>query len=212
MVACRPLWYGLIRWFLENLGYEACPTDQCVFIKQVGEKIFILLFYVDDILGIIDEMEARRLKEHLVKHFGTDQFKEGSRLSFLGIDIEITDTGTKIVMRFYVRQLVEDAEAKKTLVVYNSPGTKESFVSKEDKEKLENERRVYFHSTVAQFLNLPKHARLLILMVVIFLSSIACYGGRYVDAAYAVHNDSKLHTGVIVYVGGKLAYVTKVYD
>jgi hypothetical protein len=29
----------------------------------------------------------------------------------------------------------------------------------------------------------------------------------YVDAAYATHNDSKSHSGVIVYVGHTLAYV-----
>jgi hypothetical protein len=34
-----------------------------------------------------------------------------------------------------------------------------------------------------------------------------CVGGNiiaYVDAAYALHQDSKSHTGVIVYVGGTL--------
>jgi len=30
----------------------------------------------------------------------------------------------------------------------------------------------------------------------------------YVDAAYAIHNDSKSHTGVIIYVGGTLVYVS----
>ncbi|MFN9978815.1 MAG: hypothetical protein ACK53Y_02815, partial [bacterium] len=29
----------------------------------------------------------------------------------------------------------------------------------------------------------------------------------YVDAAYAVHDDSKSHSGVVVYVGNTLAYV-----
>jgi hypothetical protein len=30
----------------------------------------------------------------------------------------------------------------------------------------------------------------------------------YVDAAYTIHNDSKSHTGVIIYVGGTLVYVS----
>jgi len=30
----------------------------------------------------------------------------------------------------------------------------------------------------------------------------------YVDAAYAIHNDSRSHSGVIVYVGRTLAYVS----
>ena len=30
----------------------------------------------------------------------------------------------------------------------------------------------------------------------------------YVDAAYAIHNDSKSHTGVVIYVGDTLVYVS----
>jgi hypothetical protein len=115
----------LIRRFLEELLYVISPTDPCVFVRQVGGRIFILLLYVDDILGIVDVDEAIKLKKHLVARFGTVQFEEGGRLSYLGIDISITDEGTRVDMSFYVKQLVEDAEKKKALVVYDSPGMKE---------------------------------------------------------------------------------------
>jgi hypothetical protein len=176
-----------------------------------------------------------------VARFGTVQFEEGGRLSYLGMDINITDEGTRVDMSFYVRQLVEDAEKRKALLVYDSPGTKESFVCKEEKNELEDAQRVYFHSTVAKLLYLAKRARPDILMVVIFLCTRVqnatvedekklvrvlgylkntesrtlmlratdpnCSVVAYVDAAYALHHDSKSHTGVIVFVGGALAYV-----
>jgi hypothetical protein len=44
------------------MGYTASETDRCVFVKQVGERIFILMLYVDDIMAIVDEEEARKLK------------------------------------------------------------------------------------------------------------------------------------------------------
>jgi hypothetical protein len=132
--------------------------------------------YVDDILGIVDEKEAKKLKEYLVKRFGTVLFKEGGRLSYLGMDVEITDAGTKINMSFYVKQLMQDAEAKKTLMVCDSPGTKELDICKEEEQKLENEQRVYVHSTVAKLLYLAKRARPDILTVVIFMYTLTeCY-------------------------------------
>jgi len=37
--------------------------------------------------------------------------------------------------------------------------------------------------------------------------SMKCMVVAYVDAAYALHSDSKSHTGVVIYVGGTLVYV-----
>jgi hypothetical protein len=234
-VQASALWYALIWRFLEDRDYTVSPTDPCVFVRQVGEKIFILLLYVDDILGIVDDKEARKLKTHLEARFGMVQFEECGRLSYLGMEVDITDAGTSIDMSFYVRQLVESAETKRMLMVYDSPGTRESFVIQDGGEKLQNANRVYLHSTVAKLLYLAKRARPDVLTVVIFLCTRVqdatvederklirvlgylknmlsaternCAVVAYVDAAFALHHDSKSHTGVIVYVGGTLAYV-----
>jgi hypothetical protein len=39
-------------------------------------------------------------------------------------------------MSFYVKQLLEDAKERMNLVVYASPGTKETFVSNEEEKRL----------------------------------------------------------------------------
>ena len=64
-VHASALWYLEIRKFLEGLDYEGSETEQCVFRKRVGERIFILLLYVDDILALVDKEEAERLKTKL---------------------------------------------------------------------------------------------------------------------------------------------------
>ncbi len=78
-----------------------------------------------------------------------------------------------------------------TLVIFLC--TRVQYASKQDKEKLE---RVlgYLKWTEEQVLVLRP-----------------CVTGEvvaYVDTAYAIHNDSKSHTGVIIYVGGTLVYVS----
>ena len=141
-VQTSALWYALIRVELESLGYEVGLTDRCVFMKQVGDRIFILLLYVDDILAIVDADEAKKIRAHLVSKFGTVQFEIDGRLSYLGIEINITEEGTSINMSFYVKQMLDDAEEKLELVEYLSTGTKETFISSEVAKGLPESDRV----------------------------------------------------------------------
>jgi hypothetical protein len=235
-------WYALIKSVLIGMGYEVGPTDPWVFVKQVGNCIFILLLYIDDILAIVDKTEAEWLRATLVAHFGTVQFEIGSRLSYLGIEIDIRDIGTVIDMPFYVRQVVADTETRFVVTVYESPGVRSSYVVEDDGEKLPEDRRAWFHSVVAKLLYVAKRARPNILTVVIFLCIIVqgattedeqkllrvlgylkqscertlmlratdakCNVVAYMDAAYALHSNSKSHSGVIIYVGGTLCYVS----
>jgi hypothetical protein len=138
-------------------------------VKQVGSRIFILLLYVDDILAIVDEVEAEKIRVQMVAKFGTMLFEINGKLSYLGMKIEISDEGTKIEMSFYVKQIIEDAEEKLVLTKYESPGTKETFVANESAGVLSEKNRVYFHSTVAKLLYLAKRARPDILTVVMYL-------------------------------------------
>jgi len=66
-IQASALWYELMKSFLVELGYECSGTDQCVFRKRVGDKVFILLLYVDDILAQVDKQEAEHLRVHLKK-------------------------------------------------------------------------------------------------------------------------------------------------
>jgi hypothetical protein len=136
-VQASALWYSMIRAELEKLGYSVGPTDPCVFVKQVGDRIYILLLYVDDILAIVDKEEAEKIQAHLVAKFVSVQFEEGGRLSYLGMEIDVTVAGTSVDMSFYVKQLLEDAKERMNLVVYVLPGTKETFVSNDEEKRLQ---------------------------------------------------------------------------
>jgi hypothetical protein len=151
-VQVSALWYALIRSFIEELGYDCSPTDRCVFRKRVGERIFVLLLYVDDILAQVDDKEAVRLREHLMRRFGEVQFEVGSKLLYLGMQIDIGDEGTMIDMSFYVKKLLEGASVKGQ----PSPGNHNSFIVDEHAQKLEESEKKYFHSTTAKLLYLAK--------------------------------------------------------
>ena len=240
-VQASALWYALIRSEIEIMGYQVSETDQCVFVKQVGDRIFTLLLHVDDILGIVDKEEAKRLESKLKKRFGDVQFETGENLSYLGMQVSITNAGTTIDMSYYVGEILKEEEELKKLEVLGSPTTKGTYTVDAQSERLPEKERKWYHSTTAKLLYLAKQARPDILTAVIFLCTrvqeatcedreklrrVLGYlkGTRdrklllraqkekkivaYVDAAYAVHDDSKSHSGVMIYVGDTLVYVS----
>jgi hypothetical protein len=161
------------------------------------------------------------------------QFKVSGRLSYLGMQIEMKETGTVIDMTFYVKELLEGVD----VLVRASLGTKFTFMIAENTMALAEVDRKVFHTKVAKLLFSSKRARPDILTVVSFLCTrvqtataedqaklnrvLGYLKGTqdrvlllrnqeksevraYIDAAYALHNDSKSHSGVALYVGKTL--------
>jgi len=54
-IQASKLWFNNLVRFLKSEGYEQSPTDPCVMRKVVGQTIFLLLIYVDNILVIAHE-------------------------------------------------------------------------------------------------------------------------------------------------------------
>jgi hypothetical protein len=219
------------------MNYTVSEADKCVFMKQVGDRVYLLLLYVDDILAVVDAEKAASIKAKLEKLFGTIQFEEGDKLSYLGMDVTVKDVGTMIDMRFYVDQVLEGEEVE----IFESPGTKNMFIVESNSKVLSEEVRKCFHSKTAKLLYLAKRARPDILTAVTFLCTrvqaateedrcklrrVLGYlkGTRehtlvlhalgenritaYVDAAYAIHYDSKSHSSMVVYVGNAMVYTS----
>jgi hypothetical protein len=83
---------------LEELGYERSEMDKCILRKKIGEKIFILLVYVDDILAFVDKDEVERLRKFLNQRFGKVQFVVRNKHSYLGMQISIMGSGIMVDM------------------------------------------------------------------------------------------------------------------
>jgi hypothetical protein len=149
-VQASALWYALIRRTLEEGGYAVSETDRCVFRKMNSERerIYLLLLHVNDILANVDREEAMTLKARLEKAFGTIQFEEGGRLSYLGMQLELREEGTVVVMSFYAKQLLEGKDFKEE----SSPSTRRTFEVDQGSPLLGDKEKKYFHSTVAKLL------------------------------------------------------------
>jgi hypothetical protein len=236
-IQASSMWFNLLTQVLREFGYEHCPTDKCVMRKVKGDRILLLLIYVDDILAIIDDREKVDLKELLVGMFGTVQYEVNNELSYLGMQVKVEEDSATIDMSSYVRNLVRDVATKVEL----SPGTRVSFKVDESSPKLEEKERKWFHSLTAKLLYLAKRARPDILTMVCFLctrvqeatvedkrklhrvlgylkGTVGTYlklkpkgplqVEAYIDASFASHPDSKSHTGVVILVAGSLVYVS----
>jgi hypothetical protein len=199
--------------------------------------MFILLVYVDDILALVDRDEAERIRRNLDQQFGKVQFEVGKRLSYLGMEINISSKGVTVDMTFYAKKILEEEDVAEM----KSPCTRTMFIVESSANLLNEEMRKWFHTKTAKLLYLAKRARPDILTAVSFLCTrVQCATTEdaaklarvlgyikstvdqvlhirtavkpvvraYIDAAYALHSDSKSHTGVIIFVGQAIAYVS----
>jgi hypothetical protein len=237
-VQASALWYALIRSEIENMGYTVSETDKCVFIKQVGQdKMFTLLLHVDDILALVYAEEADQLLKGLKHRFGEVQFEVGRDLLYLGMNISIRDEGTVVDMSFYVTQVLENEEvevaASPTTKTYYNVDEKSIKLGEVDKKWFHSKTAkllylakrarpdiltaVIFLCTRVQestYEDKQKLQRVLgylkgtVDRTLLLRTSKCNQIVAYIDTAYAVHPDSKSHSGVLIYVGDTLAYVS----
>jgi hypothetical protein len=133
--------------------------------KMKGERIFLLLIYMDDILAIVDDIEKMDLKEHLVGMFGTVQYEVNDEVSYLGMEVKVEKGTATIDMSSYATTLVKDMDVKTGLL----PRTKVSSNVDSKSPRLEETARKWFHLVNAKLLYLAKRARPDILTMVCLL-------------------------------------------
>jgi len=82
-------WYDKIAEFLTHSGCLVRSADASLFIKAKGEKLAIVLVYVDDLIIIGDYEEGIfRTKENLSVRFQIQELRQLKH--FLGIEVDHT--------------------------------------------------------------------------------------------------------------------------
>jgi hypothetical protein len=231
-VQASKLWYEKVRKFLESLGYTRGEVDPCVFRRVVGEKVYLLTLYVDDILLIAERLEIERVEKAFQAEFRWITMAVGNSHLYIGMKLMVDKGYVILDMRYNLQNLLEPIDNPQVKVV---PGNKETFAVKEAAERLNLKKKTIFHSAVAKLLYLSKRARPDIIAVVGFLCTrvreltvkdleklnklLGYLKGMkefimrlkpnalfrvvvYVDASFSAHPDGKSHSGVIVKVGG----------
>jgi hypothetical protein len=111
-------WYGRLRGFLFERGFEMGKVDQTLFLLRQGRNILIVQVYVDDIMfgGSSNSLVAR---------FAVDMSREfemsmmGELQFFLGLQIKQSKEGTFVHQAKYTKDIVrkfkmEDSKAMAT--------------------------------------------------------------------------------------------------
>lgn len=99
-------WYKLLNDHLGQNGFERNLSDHCIYRKQAGEDIIIVIIWVDDlIIAASSNKELNRFKNSMKNKFN---MKDLGRIShFLGIGFEQTNGKIKMSQKGYVMKMLE---------------------------------------------------------------------------------------------------------
>jgi hypothetical protein len=94
-------WYGRLRGFLFERGFEMGKVDQTLVLLRQGRGILIVQVYVDDIVfgGSSNSLVARFAEEFEMRMMGELQF-------FLGLQIKQSKEGTFVHQAKYTKDIV----------------------------------------------------------------------------------------------------------
>ncbi|XP_043700429.1 uncharacterized protein LOC122651179 [Telopea speciosissima] len=110
LVKCR--WVYTIKYHsdgsVERLKARPCFSNHSVFVCCKGEKLVVLVVYVDDIIvSGNDEGGIKEVKDYLQQHFQTKDL--GQLHYFLGIEVIRSKKGISLSQRKYVLDLLTDS-------------------------------------------------------------------------------------------------------
>jgi hypothetical protein len=111
-------WYGRLRGFLFEQGFEMGKVDQTLFLLRQGRDILIVEVYVDDIVvgGSSNSLVARFIEDMIVEF---EMSMMGELQFFLGLQIKQSNEGTFVHQAKYTKDIVrkfkmEDSKAMVT--------------------------------------------------------------------------------------------------
>jgi len=230
LVQSAKLWYDTITGVLEKAGFVPNPMDVCVWNKTVNGNQVTIVIYVDDLtISCRDVKEVHNARDLIQKEFVDVKVKESKEMTYLGMNIKITDNGIEVSMMSYIEEILKEYEG---LYEYAHPAYDELFMN-EDVTASDNAKG--FHSIVAKLLYLCKRGRPDVALPVHYLctrvkdpntkdelklkrilgylrSSLRTVRKisakpfnrveAYIDAAFACHADGMGQSGAVIMVGG----------
>jgi hypothetical protein len=98
-------WYGRLRGFLFERGFEMGKVDQTLFLLRQGRDVLIVQVYVDDtIFGGSSNSLVARFAEDMCGEFEMSMM--GELQSFLGLQIKQSKEGTFVHQAMYTKDIV----------------------------------------------------------------------------------------------------------
>ncbi|KAK0581627.1 hypothetical protein LWI29_016112 [Acer saccharum] len=100
-------WFGRLSTSMRKFGYQQSNSDHTLFFKRKGDKITMLIVYVDDMIVTgNDDLEMTNLQSHLATEFEMKDL--GVLRYFLGIEVARSKHGIFLSQRKYVLDLLTE--------------------------------------------------------------------------------------------------------
>jgi hypothetical protein len=122
-VQASKLWNEKLRAFLIRLGYEQLETEPCAFRKIVGNRVYLITVYVDDLLIFATQDELDRIKSVSPKSSDGSDGSWKCTLIF-GYAVDIRRRTVKVDMSYYLDKVLQEFTDLKVEVL---PGKKNLF-------------------------------------------------------------------------------------
>jgi hypothetical protein len=170
LIQSAALWYDALTAFLKLLGFIPNSIDNCVLNMRRNNRDITIILYVDDIL-ILSKCKAdiKWLIDALRHEYGELTIESGSRLTYLGMVLDIQQNGEiKMRMDGYVDSVLASFPEYNSIRKSTTPATMNLFkASSGELLCLKDKKR--FHTTTARLLYLSKRTRPDIQLPVLYL-------------------------------------------
>jgi hypothetical protein len=232
-VQASRLWFELLTGVLRDAGYVSAAMDECVMAKEGN----VITIYVDDLLIFAEKREIEALRALLMDKFQWITMVVENSVSYLGMQIDRWDNQFEVGMDFFVQKLLAPYESLPvrgtpgTKATYQVDGSSARLVEAERKIFHTETAKLLFLAkrvrpdmlTVVSFLctrvtcatveDRKKLARLLGYLkgtatqrlVISPVNNLQLHA--YIDASFALHDDSKSHSGVVIMWDKTVLYV-----
>lgn len=99
-------WYARLDRYLTQQGFSNGFVDNNLYFKVQGNKMLIIIVYVDDIIFGGNESMCKRFAEEMQKEFEMSMI--GELNLFLSLQINQTDKGIFISQSKYVKKFIKE--------------------------------------------------------------------------------------------------------
>jgi hypothetical protein len=113
-------WYERLRDYLLSKGFKMGKVDTTFFTKKIGEDLFVLQIYVDDIIfGSINQAFCEEFGNMMASEFEMSMI--GELRYFLGLQIKQMKNGTFVSQGKYIRDMIKKFGMQDAKVI-STPG------------------------------------------------------------------------------------------
>ena len=121
-------WYERLRDFLLSKGFKMGKADTTLFTKKLGNDLFIMQIYVDDIIfGSTNQEFCEEFGKIMASEFEMSMIGEPSY--FLGLQIKQTKNGTFVSQGKYIKDMLKKFKMNESKAISTPMGTSGSLDS-----------------------------------------------------------------------------------